>query len=100
MEPIIEITSKNILNNNKYNQFLKNEFISTFNRINSTKINIDQMLSSMEYNLLYNVLHEEILFLIKQQKYFNKHLDNDIGIILSEYFDTKIKMYNHYIRKL
>jgi hypothetical protein len=100
MEPIIEIMTKNILKNKKYNQFLKNEYITTFNRMISVKINIIQMYRSMDYNLLYNVLYEEILYLIKQQQYFNKHLDEDVRSVLSEYFDAKIKQYNHYIGKL
>ena len=100
MEPIIEIISKNILKNKKYNQFLKNEFITTLNRIETIKINTKQMYRNMDYNLLYNVLYEEIIYLIKQQLYFNNHLDEDIGCILSEYFDARIKMYNQYMSKL
>jgi len=100
MEPIIEIISKNILKNKKYNQFLKNEFITTLNRIETIKISVKQMYRSMDYNLLYNVLYEEIIHLIKQQQYFNLNLDEDVGLILSEYFDARIKMYNHYMGKL
>jgi hypothetical protein len=100
MEPIIEIISKNILKNKKYNQFLKSEFITTLNRIETIKINIKQLYRNMDYNLLYNVLYEEIIYLIKQQQFFNLNLDEDVGFVLSEYFDARIKMYNHYMAKL
>jgi len=100
MEPIIEILSKNILKNKKYNQYLKSEYITTINRTQTLKTNVQQLYRSMDYNLLYNILYEEILYLLKQQQYFNKHLDEDVASVLSEYFDMRIKMYNHYMNKL
>ena len=100
MEPIIEILSKNIMKNKKYNQYLKNEFISTINRINVIKINVRQLYRSSDFNLLYNVLYEEILYLIKQQQFFNANLYDDVGSILSEYFDARIRLYNHYMNRL
>ena len=96
MEPVIEILSKNILKNNKYNQKIKDEFVLTINRIIMIKPTVQQLFRTMDYNLLYNYLYEEILFLTKQQKYFNQHLDTDISYILSDYFDYNIKKYNHY----
>jgi hypothetical protein len=100
MEPIIEILSKNILKNKNYNQSLKNEYITTINRIQTFKTNVQQLYRSMDYNLLYNVLHEEITYSLKQQQYFNKHLDKDVASVLSEYFDVRIQMYNHYMNRL
>lgn len=100
MEPIIEIISRNIISNYEYKPKLKNEYITMINRINNTKINIIQSYRSNNYILLYNILHEEILYLSQQQIYFNKYLKYDIGLILDEYLDDNIKQYNHYIINL
>jgi hypothetical protein len=54
----------------------------------------------MDYNLLYNILYEEIIYLQKQQQFFIKHFDDNINYILSEYIDSKIKIYNFYMNKL
>jgi hypothetical protein len=100
MDSIIEIISKNIISNNKYNQKLKTEYVSTINRISTTKTNIMQLYRSMDYVLLYNTLYEEIIYLVKQQKYFNKHLYIDVRNVLDDYINERIELYNHYINKL
>jgi len=98
MEPIIEIISKNIMNNKKYNRRLKNEYITTINRITSSKINIAQIYRSMDYSLLYNTLLEELTYLKKQKLYFSTFLDNEIKNILNDYFDSLIKSFEYHIK--
>jgi hypothetical protein len=100
MEPIIEIISKNILKNSKYNPKIKDEFVSTIDKIIMIKPVVQQLYRTMDYSLLYNFLYEQILYLIKQQQYFNNHLDDDIASVLSDYFDSNIKKYNHYMNML
>jgi hypothetical protein len=100
MESIIEIISKNIISNNKYNQKLKTEYVATINRISTAKINIMQLYRSMDYVVLYNTLYEEIIYLSKQQKYFKEHFDNSVQTVLDDYINERIKLYNHYLNKL
>lgn len=100
MEPILEIISKNIVYNKKYSQKLKDEYITTINRIQNIKTNIMQLYRSMDYQLLYNILYDEILYLIKQQKYFNEHLDTNVKFILDEYLSDRIQLYKDHMNKL
>jgi hypothetical protein len=100
MEPIIEIISKNIMANNDYNKRLKDEYISTINRLTTFKTNVSQLYRTMDYALLYNTLYDEILYLSKQKKYFNRYLNLDVKEIFNEYIDYKIELYNHYMNEL
>lgn len=100
MDPIIEIISKNIVYNDKYNRKLKDEYIATINRIHTRSVMIMEHFRSMNYALLYNMLHDEILYLQKQQKYFNKYFDEDIMSVLNDYFNERIKLYVNHIAKL
>jgi hypothetical protein len=100
MEPVIEIISKNILSNNRYDKKLKNEFISTINRITLVKQKIIHLYRSMDYVILYNTLYEEIQYLDKQKKYFNQYLEPNLIDILDEYFNNRIEIYNHCMNKI
>jgi TRAP-type uncharacterized transport system substrate-binding protein len=100
MEPIIEIVSKNIYSNSRYNQKLKDEYVGTLNRITFTDKRIEQLSRTMEYILLFNVLHEEIKYITTQKKFFSKHIDVNVYDVLEDYFDKQIKKYNHYLSKL
>ena len=100
MDPIIEIISKNIVYNNKYNRKIKDEYIATINRINTRSIMIMEYYRTMNFSLLYNMLHEEILYLRKQQEYFGKYFDKNIMSVLNEYLNERIKLYSEHIAKL
>lgn len=100
MNPIIEIVSRNIVYNNKYNQKFKDEYVATINRIGSIKTDMLQRYRSADYVILYNRLHEEIIYLTQQKKYFSEVLDNDVNEIIQEYFDSHINLYDDHIRKM
>jgi hypothetical protein len=100
MDPIIEILTKNIMNNNKYNEKLKKEFIFTINRIYAVRPNLEQMYRSMDYILLYSNLNDEILFLVKQQKYFNLYLEDNVNQVLDDFLENIIRSYNHLMNSL
>lgn len=100
MEPIIEIISKNIYSNSRYNQKLKDEYVGTLNRITFIEKRIEQLFRTMEYILLFNVLHEEIKYITIQKKFFSKYIDVNIYDVLEDYFDKQIMKYNHYLSKL
>jgi hypothetical protein len=100
MNPIIEIVSRNIVYNNKYNQKFKDEYVATINRIGSIKTDMLQRYRSADYVILYNRLHEEIIYLTQQKKYFSEVLDNDVNEIIQEYFDSRINLYDDHIRKM
>jgi len=95
MEPVIEIISKNIISNTRYNKKLKDEYVATINRLILVKPRIIQLYRSMDYIMLYNTLYEEIQYLDKQKKYFNQYLEPNIMDALNDYFDNRIKIYNH-----
>lgn len=100
MEPIIEVISKNIVYNDKYNRKLKDEYIATINRIHTISIMIMELFRSMNYSLLYNMLHEEIIYLRKQQGYFSNYLDEDVMNVLNDYLNERIGLYINHIGKL
>jgi hypothetical protein len=100
MEPIIEIISKNIVYNSKYDRRIKDEYVSTINRIYTNSITIMQLYRSMDYPLLYNRLNEEIIYLKQQQSYFNKYFDADVKYILNDFFNERIKLYETHMNKL
>jgi len=100
MEPIIEILSKNIYSDKRLSRTLKNEFITVINRISNFKTIAQQLYRQDAYHALYNAFHEEILYLSNQKKYFRKKLKGNVILILEDYFDSKIELYNHYLNRL
>lgn len=88
------------MSNNKYNDKIKIEYIMMINRITKNNKIIEQLIRSMDYNILYNTLNEEIKYLSKQLEYFNKYIEKDIKDVLSEYIYSIIKNYNKIINKL
>jgi hypothetical protein len=100
MEPIIEILAKNIYSNNTYNKKLKNEFITTINRISNVEIHVRQLYRTLNYLLLYNYLYEEIIYTYRQQEYFNAHLNIEIKHIFNDYLNERINIYNNYMNLL
>lgn len=98
MEIEIEFLSKNIMSNNIYDAKMKNEYINMINRIIKNDIIIKQLDRSMDYNILYNTLNEEIKYLSKQIEFFNKY--SEIRDILTEYIYSVIKSYNKIINNL
>lgn len=97
MESIIEIITNNIMYNNEYDLVLKNEYINIINRISLIDRQIIQYKRSMDYILLYNMLNEELNFIISKQIYFNKYLNNDIKYIMNDYMNYHIKLLNDLI---
>ena len=100
MEPYIEILSKHIMYNNNYNGKIKTEYINTINRITYAENHIKQLYRSMDLYVLYNYLYDEIIYLSRQQKYFNNIFDKEIASTFDDYLEQRIKLYNHYISKL
>ena len=100
MKPYIELLSKNIISDNRYSGKIKTEYINTINRITNVEKHVRQLYRSMDLIVLYNYLHDEIIYLTKQQTYFNNILDKEIANILDDYLESNIKIYNHYISKL
>lgn len=88
------------MNNNKYNEKLKKEFILTINRIYAVRPKFEQMYRSMDYIILYSNLNDEILFLVKQQQYFNLYLEDNINQVFDDFIENIIKSYNHLINSL
>ena len=86
--------------NNSYNGKVKTEYINTINRITSAEHHIKQLYRTMDWYLLYNYLHDEIIYLGKQQTYFNNIFDKEIAPVFDDYLEKRIKLYNHYIGKL
>lgn len=100
MECSIEFIARNIFSDREYDQKLKQEFIMTVNRINTTPITIMQLFRSSDYNILYNTLHDEILYLIRQKQYFNNNLKQNYKKFINKYFDDQIELYKIHINKL
>lgn len=98
MEIEIEFLSRNIMSNNIYDAKTKTEYISMINRITKNDIIIKQLIRSMDYNILYNTLNEEIKYLSKQLEYFSKY--SEIKDILTEYIYSIIRSYNKIINNL
>ena len=100
MEPIVEILTKNILSDNNYTRKVKGDYLLLMHRLVNSKTNIIQLYKSMDYPLLFNVLHEEILFFNERKKYFLNILDKEIAPILSDLIETQLLVYQKYLTKL
>ena len=94
MEPIIEIIIKNVMYNNSYDRHTKNEFINTINRITLTEKLIEQYKRSSDYVLLFNILHEEKMYLSDRKTFFYKKFNKDIKDIVSDYIESVIGEYS------
>ena len=97
MESILEIVSQNIMYNNQYDRIIKDEFISTINRISFGDKLIEQLNRSMDYVLLYNTLNEELKFIISKRKYFKQKLHGNVRRILNDYMKYRIDRLNNII---
>jgi len=97
MESILEIVSQNIMYNNQYDRIVKDEFISTINRITFSDKLIEQLTRSMDYVLLYNKLNEELKFVINKRKYFKKKLHGNVRKVLNDYMKNRINELNNLI---
>ena len=100
MEPSIDILSKNIILNKNYDRVIKENYILTINRISNFKTSVQQLYRQNSFHILYNMFHEEILFLHKQKEVFKNKLKGNSQIILDEYINEQIDLYNHYLNKL
>lgn len=100
MELIIEITTKNILNNNEYNQMTKKEFISMINRISFVENQIQQLKRTLDNVILYNVIYDEINYMLLIKKFFKKNLNHNVKIIINNFINSKINYYNQIIINL
>lgn len=100
MEPEIELLSKNFINNNIYSDTNKSDFFILMNRIIMNETILLQMKRSMDYNLLFNTLNEEIIYLSKQLENFNKYIQEDIKKLFNEYINYYINKYNKMILTL
>ncbi len=80
--------------NNSYDRHTKNEFINTINRIILTEKLIEQYKRSFDYVLLFNMLHEEKMYLIDRKNFFYKKFNKDIKDIVSDYIENIIGEYS------
>jgi hypothetical protein len=100
MEPEIEFLSRNFISNNIYSDTVKSDYFILMNRIIMNDTVLKQMRRSMDYNLLFNTLNEEIIYLSKRLEYFNKYIQNDIKELFNEYINYYIQEYNKMIHDL
>lgn len=94
MNPIIEIITNNIMTNNKYDKNTKDEYVNMMNRIEKTKIIMEQQFRSMNFALFNNTKFEEINYILKQKKYFIINFDENTREILNDYLDSISNFYN------
>ena len=80
--------------NNSYDRHTKNEFINTINRITLTEKLIEQYKRSSDYVLLFNILHEEKMYLSDRKTFFYNKLNKDIKYIVSDYIENIIGEYS------
>ena len=100
MEPEIEFLSRDFISNNIYSDTVKSDYFILMNRIIMNDTVLKQMRRSMDYNLLFNTLNEEIIYLSKRLEYFNKYIQNDIKELFNEYINYYIQEYNKMIHDL
>lgn len=90
----MDLTIHNLLSNNSYSTLMKNEVITTINRIKHMNNIINQYDRTMEHILLYNTLNEEIKYIYNQKNMFNKYFKDDITRVFDKYFENIINRYN------
>ena len=100
MDPIIEILSKNIIQDKRISRNDKEQFIFLINRISSFKTTAQQLYRQNAFHPLYNAFNEEILFLTEQKNIFAQKLTGNSQIIISEFINSLIDLYNHYLTRL
>jgi hypothetical protein len=100
MDPIIEISLKNILSNKKLSRNEKKQFILIINRISTFEITKNQLQRQNAYHLLFNTLNEEILFLEEQKKFSNNKLSGNIQMFFNDFLLYQINIYKKYLKEL
>lgn len=96
----IDYIVADILADNKYDKKLKNELISTKNRIKTLKTRVNQLYRNAYYIQLYNLLNEEIIYLSNQQTYFSEFLDTKHKQNVFNMIEIYIKLSNIHLNKL
>jgi hypothetical protein len=79
---------------------MKNEVITTMNRIKHMDNIISQYERTMEHILLYNTLNEEIIYIYNRKILFNKYFNVDETRVFDKYFEQIINRYNEKILKM
>ena len=100
MEEKKSLLTRNILENTRVGKKLKDDYISMINRLEHNKTNMRQLYRSMNYELLYNLLYENILYLLKQKQYFGRILRDELLNEMNILIDNHIKSYSYYMTKL
>ena len=96
----MDLTIHNLLSNNSYSTLMKNEVITTMNRIKHMDNIISQYERTMEHILLYNTLNEEIIYIYNRKILFNKYFNVDETRVFDKYFEQIINRYNEKILKM
>ena len=100
MDPIVEISLKNILSNKKINSDDKSQFILIINRISMFETTKNQLQRQNAYHILFNALNEEILFLEEQISFSNKKLNGNTQIFFNDFLSYQIKIYKECLSEL
>jgi hypothetical protein len=79
---------------------MKNEVITTMNRIKHMDNIIAQYERTMEHILLYNTLNEEIIYIYNRKILFNKYFNVDETRVFDKYFEQIINKYNEKLLKM
>jgi hypothetical protein len=96
----MDLTIHNLLSNNSYSTLMKNEVITTMNRIKHMDNIISQYERTMEHILLYNTLNEEIIYIYNRKILFNKYFNVDETRVFDKYFEQIINKYNEKLLKM
>ena len=96
----MDLTIRNLLSNNSYSTLMKNEVITTMNRIKHMDNIIAQYERTMEHILLYNTLNEEIIYIYNRKILFNKYFNVDETKVFDKYFEQIINKYNEKLLKM
>lgn len=96
----MDLTIRNLLSNNSYSTLMKNEVITTMNRIKHMDNIIAQYERTMEHILLYNTLNEEIIYIYNRKILFNKYFNVDETRVFDKYFEQIINKYNEKLLKM
>lgn len=100
MEVKKSLLSKNILESTTVNKKLKDEYVSMINRLEYNKTIMEQLYRNMNYQLLYNQLYDNIIYLLKQKKYFERILKDELLNEMNILIDSHVKTYSYYMNKL